>query len=59
MALIEGVPTFYCKVGGERLLSDIRRCLVKQIVIGCCVGHTAGAPEGVKDVIKQARRAAA
>ena len=26
---------------GERLLSDSRRCLVKPIVIGCCVGHTA------------------
>ena len=25
----------------ERLLSDSRRCLVKPIVIGCCVGHTA------------------
>ena len=30
----------------ERLLLDSRCCLVKPIVNGCCVGHTAWGPEG-------------
>ena len=51
---VQWIPTFCRDVGGERLLSDSRRCLVKPIIIGCCVGL-----KGVRDVIKQARRAAA
>ena len=41
----------------ERLLSDSRCCLVKPIVISCCVVTRPERPKGVKDVIKQARRA--
>ena len=43
----------------ERLLSDSRRCLVKPIVIGWSWVTRPERPKGVKDVIKQARRAAA
>ena len=37
---VQWIPT-PCFCTGERLLSDSRRCLVKPIVIGCCVGHMA------------------